>query len=100
MAEYERDHIRRAWRMFRVRVDLEDKFSQEWIGVNRLCSVIPWGALNFIDSNHHQRDDSPVGAYRRFRLIEWAEELDWFHLEDHTRGWISVARDDDHRRGA
>ncbi|KAJ7844989.1 hypothetical protein B0H13DRAFT_1647694 [Mycena leptocephala] len=86
--------------MFTAKVDLEDEFSLEWIGVNKSCAVIPRGALNFIDSYHHQMDDSPVDEFGRFVDMEWADQPDWYNPEDHARGWIPLARDDDQRRGA
>ncbi|KAJ7900485.1 hypothetical protein B0H13DRAFT_1883464 [Mycena leptocephala] len=95
MAEYGRDHIGKVRRMFRTRVDPEDEFSPEWIGINKSCSVIPRNMLNFMDSHHHQRDDSPVDGFGRFLDIEWADQPDWYNPEDHVQGWIPLAREDD-----
>jgi len=100
MAEYGRDHIGRARRIFRSKVDEEDEFSLEWIGLNKSCAAIPRGALKWIDAHHHQLEDSPVDEFGRFRTMEWGDQPDWFDPEDHARGWIPLARPNDHRRGA
>ncbi|KAJ7915262.1 hypothetical protein B0H13DRAFT_1610700 [Mycena leptocephala] len=100
MADYGRDHIGRARRLFVTRVNSEDEFSPEWIGVNKSCEAIPGDALNFIDSHHHQMDDSPVDEFGRFVDMEWADQPDWYNPEDHARGWIPLAKENDSRRGA
>ncbi|KAJ7884948.1 hypothetical protein B0H13DRAFT_1889723 [Mycena leptocephala] len=100
MAEYGRDHIGRANSMFTAKVDPEDEFSLEWIGLNKSCSVIPRRALDYIDAHHYQLDSSPVDEFGRFKTIEWADQPDWFNPEDHARGWIPLYRDEDYRRGA
>ncbi|KAJ7924008.1 hypothetical protein B0H13DRAFT_1602066 [Mycena leptocephala] len=83
-----------------TRVDPEDEFSLEWVGLNKSCSNIPSGALALMDEHHYQDDDSPKDNYGRFRRIEWACQVDWFRPEYHWRGWIPLLKPNDHREGA
>jgi hypothetical protein len=83
-----------------ARVDPEDEFSLEWVGINKPCSIIPNGALALIDEHHYQDDDSPKDEFGRFRRIDWAYQTDWFRPEYHWRGWIPLLRPDDNREGA
>jgi hypothetical protein len=86
-------------RLHIARVDPEDEFSLDWIGINKPCSAIPAGALSLID-NHHYHDDSPKNDLGHYCRLEWAYQADWFRPETHWRGWIPLAKEDDRREGA
>jgi hypothetical protein len=100
MADVLRNALWRERRFFIARVDLEDEFSLEWVGINKSCSNIPNGAPALIDDHHYQDDDSPKDDFGRFRRIEWAYQPDWFRPEFHWRGWIPLLKPNDSREGA
>jgi hypothetical protein len=89
----------RVERWFVTRVDAEDEFSLEWIGINKSCSVIPRDALSLIDNHRYHEDDSPRDDFGRFRKIEWAYEPDWFCPEFHWCRWIPLEQENDNCEG-
>ncbi|KAJ6465591.1 hypothetical protein C8R47DRAFT_1224289 [Mycena vitilis] len=100
MSSVIRDNTGRILRVFRARVDPDDEFSCDWIGINKPCSSITPGALALIDDHHYQDSDCPTDEFGRFTRLEWADQPDWFHPETHARGWIPLAKENDQRRGA
>ncbi|KAJ7824541.1 hypothetical protein B0H14DRAFT_2597201 [Mycena olivaceomarginata] len=86
--------------VFSQRVDEEDRHSLHWTGLNKHCSVIPGGALDYIDrlSSIYHHEPSEFDEFGRYVRMEWMDQPDWFDPEHHYRGWIPLRETDEQER--
>ncbi|KAK7030581.1 hypothetical protein R3P38DRAFT_3188280 [Favolaschia claudopus] len=81
-------------------IDPDDEVSDEWVGLNGLCSDIPLNALDYRERLHYQDQYSSMDEFGRYLTIEWADQPDWYNLRTHARGWIPLAKENDRNRGS
>ncbi|KAJ6469237.1 hypothetical protein DFH09DRAFT_955248 [Mycena vulgaris] len=87
-------------RISTIPVDESNPASDEWVGLNRSCTLIPENALQVAEERIYQNDDTPVDEWGRYQTIEWADQADWYGSEHHSRGWITLAKSNDTGRGS
>ncbi|KAK7053879.1 hypothetical protein R3P38DRAFT_3171218 [Favolaschia claudopus] len=100
MSELPRYPNGRIRRLFTQLIDPEDEVTDEWVGINGVCSNIPSNALDYSARLHYQDQYSAMDEFGRYLTIEWADQPDWYNLRYHARGWIPLAKEDDLKRGA
>ncbi|KAJ7822558.1 hypothetical protein B0H14DRAFT_3470690 [Mycena olivaceomarginata] len=92
---------RKPTRLFTMLTDPDDYDGLSWVGTEKPCFAVPKGALDVGEKRLFKGDGGDtIGEDGRFRVIEWADQPDWYHSETHFRGWIPLEKQGDQRRGA